>query len=188
MSSSDRTPSPRPGEPDDGPAIATLEDLFAVAWQIEADAVERYHMLADQMETFNNRELTDIFRDLARAEGIHRDEIKRMAGDIDVAAHASKLPNWGKGDSPEEADIGDAHYLMTPWHALQMALAGEERALAYFEYVVATTDDAKIHDMAKEFAEEEAEHVALCHRLLKRYPEPKGEAWAEDPDPPASLE
>jgi rubrerythrin len=185
---SERETAPRPGEPADGPPIHSLEDLFAVAWQIEADAVERYHMLADQMETFNNRELTDIFRDLARAEGIHRDEIKRMAGDIDVVAHARELPDWGKGESPEKADLGDAHYLMTPWHALRMALAGEERAFAFFKFVVATTDDPKIHEMATEFAEEEAEHVALCHRLLKKYPAPQGEAWADDPDPPVPLE
>lgn len=188
MTPSDPSKSSRPDKPADGPAITSLEELFAVAWQIEADAVERYHMLADQMETFNNQELTAIFRDLARAEGLHRDEIKRMAGDIDVTARARALPDWGKGESPEQVDLGDAHYLMTPWHALRMALAGEERALAYFEYVVATTDDLKIHDMAKEFAEEEAEHVALCHRLLKRYPEPQGEAWADDPDPPVPLE
>ncbi|MBL8586426.1 MAG: rubrerythrin, partial [Bradyrhizobiaceae bacterium] len=89
---------------------------------------------------------------------------------------------------PEKADLGEAHYLMTPWHALQMALAGEERALGYFQHVVATTDDSKIRDMAQEFAEEEAEHVALCHRLLKKYPAPQTEAWAEDPDPPVPLE
>ena len=176
------------GGPAGGPPIANLADLFAVAWQIEADAVERYRLLADQMDTFNNTELAHVFRDLARAEGIHRDEIQRMAGDIDVVARARQLPEWGKGESPEKADLGDAHYLMTPWHALKMALAGEERALSYFQHVVATTDDPKVREMAREFVEEEAEHVNLCHRLLKRYPEPQGEAWADDPDPPVPLE
>ncbi|MFY9625239.1 MAG: rubrerythrin, partial [Rhodoplanes sp.] len=88
----------------------------------------------------------------------------------------------------ENADLGDAHYLMTPWHALKMALAGEERALSYFQHVVATTDDPKVREMAREFVEEEAEHVNLCHRLLKRYPEPQGEAWSDDPDPPVAQE
>ena len=74
----DRVPA-KPGDPGDGPPVANLADLFAVAWRIEADAVERYHLLADQMETFNNTELALVFRDLARAEGIHRDEIQRMA-------------------------------------------------------------------------------------------------------------
>jgi rubrerythrin len=183
----DRTVA-KPGEPSGGPPIANLEDLFAVAWQIEADAVERYRLLADQMDTCNNTELAYIFRDLARAEGIHRDEIQRMAGDIDVVARARELPDWGKDESPEKADLDDAHYLMTPWHALKMALANEERALSYFQHVVATTDDPKVQEMAKEFVEEEAEHVNLCHRLLRKYPAPEGDSWSDDPDPPIAQE
>jgi len=183
----DRTVA-KPGEPGGGPPIASLADLFAVAWQIEADAVERYRLLADQMDTFNNTELAYVFRDLARAEGIHRDEIQRLAGDIDVVARARQLPDWDKGESPEKADLGEAHYLMTPWHALTMALAGEERALSYFQHVVATTDDPKVREMAREFVEEEAEHVNLCHRLLRKYPAPQGDSWSDDPDPPIAQE
>ncbi len=189
MSASDDRDDATKGEPgDDGPQIATLADLFAVAYRIEADAVERYHLLADQMETHNNAELAFVFRDLARAEGIHRDEIQRMAGDIDVVAHASRMPDWRRGESPEEADLGAAHYLMTPWHALKMALAGEERALSYFQHVVATANDPKVQEMAKEFVEEEAEHVNLCHRLLRKYPAPQGESWPDDPDPATAQE
>ncbi len=168
------------------PKVASLADLFALAWQIEADAVERYKMLADQMETHNNPELVKVFRDLARAEGIHAEEIRRLAGDIDVVAHAQHTGGW-HGDSPEEADLAAAHYLMTPWHALQMALAGEKRALEFFKGVVETAKDAKIKHMAAEFVEEEAEHVNLVHRLLRKYPAP-AEGWAEDPDPPNTVE
>ena len=169
------------------PQITSLVDLFAIAYRIEADAVERYELLADQMETHNNPELTAIFRDLARAEGIHRDEIRRMAGDIDVVAHAQRMGGWGRGDSPEEAELDQASYLMTPWHALKLALAGEERALAYFQAVVASTKDPAIRKMAEEFVEEEAEHVNLVHRLLRKYPRPSA-SWADDPDPPVAQE
>lgn len=171
----------------DIPKIANLADLFAIAYQIEADAVERYTLLADQMETYNSPDLVKVFRDLARAEGIHAEEIRRQAGNIDVVAHARKMEKWKKSESPEEADLGAAHYLMTPWHALQLALAGEERALAFFTHVVESAKDEKIKEMAKEFVEEEAEHVNLVHRLLKKYPRPP-EGWASDPDPAVSQE
>ncbi len=171
----------------DAPKITNLADLLAIAYQIEADAVERYKTLAEQMETYNNPDLVKVFRDLARAEGIHAEEIRRQAGDIDVVAHARKVAKWKKGESPEEADLGEAHYMMTPWHALQLALVGEERALAFFTHVVETTKDAKVKDMAKEFVEEEAEHVNLVHRLLKKYPKP-AESWSNDPDPAISQE
>jgi rubrerythrin len=169
------------------PEIKTLADLFAVAYQIEADAVERYELLADQMETHNNVELVAMFRDLARAEGIHRDEIKRLAGDIDVVAHAQRMAKWRRGESPEEVDLGAAHYLMTSHGALKLALAGEERALAFFQSVVATAKDAKVKKMAEEFVEEEAEHVNLVHRLLRKYP-PDSETPLTDLDPPVSQE
>lgn len=172
---------------DTGPKIDTLTDLLAAAYKIEADAVERYQMLADQMEVYNNPELVDVFRDLAKAEGFHAEEIRRQAGDIDVVAHARRIA-FGRGDSPEEVDMGAAHYMMTPWHALQMALAGEKRALAYFTEVVGTTKDPKVKEMAEEFVEEEAEHVNLCHRLLRKYPAPSGESWQDDPDPPVAQE
>ena len=169
------------------PKIASLAELLAAAYRIEADAVERYELLADQMETHNNPELMAVFRDLARAEGIHRDEIRRMAGDIDVVAEAERMARWGRGDSTEEVEIDQISYLMTPWHALELALAGEERALAFFQSVAAGAKDRKIKEMAEEFVEEEAEHVNLVHRLLRKYPKPE-ETWAQDPDPPAAQE
>ncbi len=164
------------------PKVSTRADLFAIAWQIEADAVERYDQLAKQMESFNNPELAALFRDLARAEAIHRDEIRRMADDPQIEARAHAAAQW-TGDSPEQADLAASHYLMTPWHALQLALAGEKRALAFFQEVSASTSDPVVKKIADGFAAEEAEHVELVERLLLKYPEPP-ENWAHDPDPP----
>lgn len=171
----------------DQPRITSLADLFAVAFQIEADAVVRYDLLAGQMETHNNPELAAVFRDLSRAEALHRDEIRRLAGDIDVVEHANRMAKWKRGDSPEEVDLGSAHYLMTPWHALQLALAGEQRALAFFTSIVESTQDAEVKKMAAEFVEEEAEHVNLVQRLLRKHPRPS-ESWSQDSDPPVSQE
>jgi len=168
------------------PAIFNLADLLAIAYQIEADAVERYTLLADQMETHNNPELMKVFRDLARAEGIHAEEIRRLAGDIDLTGRANPLRSgWPGGESPEEVDLGAAHYLMTPWHALQLSLAGEKRALAFFTSIADTAKDAKVKEMAAEFVEEEAEHVNLVYRLLRKYPKP-ADSWSRDGDPPSA--
>jgi rubrerythrin len=169
------------------PKVSNFNDLLAIAYQIEIDAVDRYKLLADQMETHNNPELVKIFRDLARAEGIHGEEIRRLAGDFDVVAHARQIAKFEKSESPEEAELGAAHYLMTPWHALQLSLAGEKRALAYFTSIVETAKDPKVKKLAAELVEEEAEHVSLVHRLLQRHPKPS-DSWADDLDPPVSQE
>ena len=169
------------------PKISDLNDLLAVAYQIESDAADRYYLLAEQMETHNNLELMKIFRDLARAENIHGEEIQRLAGDFDVVYRARQIARFERTESPEEAALDSAHYLMTPWHALQLSLAGEKRALAYFGRVVEAATDPKVKAMAEELMEEETEHVNLVHRLLLRYPRPD-DSWAEDPDPPAAQE
>jgi rubrerythrin len=169
------------------PAIFNLTDLLAVAYSIEADAVERYMLLADQMETHNNPELMKVFRDLARAEGIHAEEIRRLAGDIDLTERVEALRSSWRGDSPEEVDLSVAHYLMTPWHALQLSLAGEKRALSFFNSIVDTARDSKIKEMAAEFVEEEVEHVNLVYRLLRKYPKPP-DSWPQDGDPPSAQD
>jgi rubrerythrin len=169
------------------PEIDNLNDLLAVAYQIEIDAVERYNLLADQMETHNNPELVKVFRDLARAEGIHGEEIRRLASDFDVVSHAREIARFERSESPEQADATSAHYMMTPWHALQLSLAGEKRAQAYFTSIVETARDPKVKAMAAELVEEETDHVNFVQRLLQRYPEP-GESWADDMDPPVSQE
>lgn len=170
----------------DAPRVESLTDLFAVAYQIEIDAVERYNTLAKQMETYNNAELAAVFRDLARAEGLHAEEIRRLAGGIDLEAHALRVAIWSKTESPEAVDMGAAHYLMTRHEALQLALAGEERALAYYQGVARTTANPQVRDLAKRFAEEETEHVALCHHLLRKHPPPA--TAPEDPDPAIAHE
>ncbi|MGO8922145.1 MAG: ferritin-like domain-containing protein [Xanthobacteraceae bacterium] len=170
------------------PPIFSVADLLAIAYRIELDAVERYGVLADQMETHNNPELTRVFRDLSKAESIHAAEIREMAGDADLNGRASALHSvWRKGESPEEVDLGAAHYLMTPWHALQLCLAGEKRALAFFTSIAETAKDAKVKEMAAELVEEEAEHVNLVYRLLRKYPKPT-DSWCQDGDPPAAQD
>ena len=170
------------------PPIFSVADLLAIAYRNELDAVERYGLLADQMETHNNPELTKVFRDLSRAESIHAAEIREMAGDTDLNGRANALHSiWPKGESPEEVDLGAAHYLMTPWHALQLCLAGEKRALAFFTSIAETAKDAKVKEMAAELVEEEAEHVNLVYRLMRKYPEPT-DSWCQEGDPPAAQD
>ncbi|MCC7461446.1 MAG: ferritin family protein [Gammaproteobacteria bacterium] len=162
-----------------GPDVTSVRDLYAIAWQMETDAIERYEMLAGQMETHNNLELAQVFKDLARAEGIHAAEIERMAGGPQIRQHALQVARW-PGESPEAAELADAHYLMTRADALRMALASEERALAFFENVVETSSDPQLRKLAEQFAEEEADHVGLCRRLIGKYQETGG-LGDEDP-------
>lgn len=72
---------------------------------------------------------------------------------------------------------------MQPWHALQLALAAEQRAEAFFGKLAAACDSEPVRQAALKLQREEAEHVILVRTLLEKVPEPKGN-WDDDPDPP----
>lgn len=169
------------------PGIGNLPDLLAHAYAIEVDAIDRYNMLADQMEVANSDELAKLFRKLASHEEHHAQEILERAGDITLPQIALGDQKWADEDSPEAAALEDAHYLMTPWHALQMALKAEQRAFEFFDHIAKTVDDAETRKWAEEFRTEEAEHVRLVEELLQRYPEPES-GWDHDDDPPVIQE
>jgi rubrerythrin len=76
---------------------------------------------------------------------------------------------------------------MQPYHALQMALAGEQRASRFFENVARSAKSATVRETALEMAAEEVEHVRLIEDWISRTPLPD-ENWAYDPDPPASAD
>lgn len=163
--------------------IGSVPELLAHAYRIEVDAEERYRLLADQMEVHNNPELASLFRDLASHEEKHAQEILRHAGEHGLTGIPEHAFDWGTSDSPEAADLDDAHYRMTPWHALQMALAAEQRAHDFFDQIVKTVTDTDVRKWAEEFREEEAEHVGLVERLLERH-DPPPDGWDADDDPP----
>ena len=168
-------------------SIGSTEELLAYSLALETEAVERFDDLADQMETHYNYEVADLFRKLARIEGLHVENVKK-------ASAGRKLPNllaweyeWEGGESPEGGAMEDAHYLMHPWHAIELAMQGEKRAVAFFRHVAETAVDDKVVEMALELAAEEEEHVALLEQWHERFPKPE-EGWDDDMDPPAVQE
>lgn len=167
--------------------IDSLEVLLAHALTIEVEAEERYQMLASQMEVHNNPELAGIFRKLAGIEGRHAEELRQRTAEMDLPKLAPWEYQWPGLESPEAADLGAAHYLMTPWHALQLALQAEQRAFRFFDELARKAEDQDVRKLAEELAEEEAEHVRLVDELLAKHQPPAGR-WDEDPDPAAQQE
>ncbi|HEX6530826.1 MAG TPA: ferritin family protein, partial [Burkholderiales bacterium] len=85
------------------------------------------------------------------------------------------------------APFDSLHYLMQPWHALEIALRCEQEAQKYYESIAASKAPAQVRDAAREMAAEEAEHVRLIREWMQRVPQPQA-GWDEDPDPPRMNE
>lgn len=163
--------------------VKDVEGLMAYAYALEAEASERYSEFADAMETHNNREVAELFRKLARIENMHAEHILEEMGWSSPPAPPTGGWRWEGLEGPETADHTDLHYLMQPYHALQIALHNEKRAEAFFKDLVQKAPSGKVRAAAQEMADEETEHVRLVEEWLKRTPRPESD-WAHDPDPP----
>lgn len=159
----------------------TLDEFMAQALAMEREAAQRYDEIADAMETHNNREVAQLFRTMAGYEAKHAEAI--MAEMSWVEAPGVPPGAWPATESPEVIPRDAVHYLMHPWHALELALAAEQRAEAFFSELVRTASDESVRRAAIELRQEESEHVAMVRQWMAKYPKPAGD-WAHDPDPP----
>lgn len=164
------------------PAVVSSADFMAHAYAMEAEAAERYAEFADSMEVHNNREVAELFRKLARIEQRHADQILEQMGWKQSPVTGANV-RWEGMEGPETADPTELHYLMQPYHALQIALLNEKRARDFFAHLAKATKDAGVREGALEMEEEEAEHVRLIEEWIKRTPKPAPN-WQTDPDPP----
>ena len=164
--------------------IASIDELMAYAYALEVEASERYAEFADAMDAHNNREVAELFRKLARIEHRHAEQVLEDMGWLSPPPAPHGGYKWEGFEGPETGDVGELHYLMRPYHALQIALHNEKRAFVFFGGLVKQARNSKVKKAAEKMKEEEAEHVRLIEEWLKRTPRPDAD-WAIDPDPPA---
>jgi rubrerythrin len=153
------------------------------ALAMEREAVERYTEFADAMEVHNNRDVAAMFRTMAQYEGKHAEQIMAQMGWKDAPEPPTGGFGWPELEAPETVPIDEVHYLMQPWHALQLALAAEQRAEAFFGELAQSATSESVRRAALELQAEEHEHVELVRAWLEKVPVPDGD-WATDPDPP----
>lgn len=166
-------------------AHKSVEEFLAHAVALESEVAERYAEIADSMEVHNNHEVAELFRKLADASQKHAAEMKtRTEGKI-LPKIAPWDFQWGDVEAPETPSMGATHYLMTAYHALDLARDAEIQAQNYYTSVADNTPNPQVRNLALEFAYEEAEHVDMVNNLIARYPEPE-DGWDMDLDPPAN--
>ena len=164
-------------------AIASIDELMAYAYALELEASERYAEFADAMEQHNNREVAELFRKLARIEHRHAEQILEEMKWVSPPPPPHGGYRWEGPEGPESGDITDLHYLMQPYHVLQIALHNEKRAEKFYGDLAKKAPIALVRKAARQMQEEEAEHVRLIEQWLQRTPLPQSD-WAHDPDPP----
>lgn len=167
--------------------IDSVEVLLAHSITMETEAAERYNEIADAMDVHNNPEVANLFKTLAGYANKHAAEMQGRAKSITLPHIAPWNFIWEDGDSPEAANVFQTHYKMTPYHVLQLAMTVEKGAFDFYSKIATDSDNDDVIALAKEFAEEESEHVTLLEGWVGRFDKPNQD-WDEDLDPPMMPE
>lgn len=138
----------------------SVEEFFVHAIRIEQEAALRFGQLADAMNTQGNREVGRLFRQLADYSKLHLADARERAGYRDLPPLRPEDYSWPDIESPEAAAIWAADPVLGREQALQVALEAEQAGMDYYSDVMKNTIDPELRALAKEFADEEAGHVA----------------------------
>lgn len=146
----------------------SVQTFLVHAIRLESAAAQRSDELADAMQTWGNLEVEAFFRKMAEYSRVHLKEAMARAGFRQVSELPAEGYDWPDGVDPESPDWWGVDGLMGIEQAIENALEGEKRGLAYYERIAAGTSNMKLKALAEEFAAEEREHVAELEQVLQR--------------------
>jgi rubrerythrin len=149
------------------PAIATVEEFYAHALAIEREAAERYAEFEEHFAGRGEDVLSGLCRNLASAEREHFEELSGACGNLTLPAIAAGDYRWRDADSPEATARELLYRVATARQLLEIALAAELRARAFFVWVARTAPSHGVQELASIMAAEELEHVRWVLQALE---------------------
>ncbi|WP_257164985.1 ferritin family protein [Bradyrhizobium sp. SRS-191] len=149
--------------------MMTVEEFLVHAIRLEREAADRFDHLADAMENCSNREVARLFRQLADYSRLHLASARERGGFRDLPELKHDEFQWPGPESPETAAIWAADPFVGREEALEIALQAETASYEYYKTILETTDDPEIKVFAKEFTEEESEHVAELQKWIRAH-------------------
>jgi rubrerythrin/ferredoxin len=148
------------------PAIGSVAEFYGYAMQVEQDAIDHYNELAAAMEKAGQKDVADLFLQLADYSRIHLGEVKALA-----AKPSGTLPShymWPHHVTPGQAETWAGDPTLARLDALRAALQGERRG---YDFYCAISDNSKDEELAKKargFVLEEGDHVSILERWIAR--------------------
>ncbi|WP_207063217.1 hypothetical protein [Motiliproteus sp. SC1-56] len=149
--------------------------LASPARAAKGELADCYAEVAEQLEHCNNSPAADTFQLLARRLRSHLHNLGPAPADDDAAP----LP-----ESPADEIFLRSHYLMTPYHAVELALTMEQQTHhALLNHL--NLDEAALRrtPVGHDYLAEQTRHFEGLRSLLAQMPAPPA-GWDEDPDPP----
>lgn len=146
--------------------MESVEEFLAYSIKLEEEAALRFGQLADAMASAGNVEVGKLFRRLADYSRLHAGDARARAGFREIPQLEAHEFDWPDIESPETAAIWAADPFIGREQALEVAFEAESASLAYYRNILETTQDPEIRAFAKEFVDEETQHVAELQRWM----------------------
>ena len=163
--------------------IKSPEHLFAQVYAMKCESEDRLQDLIDSLNQHNNIAAADIFSRTIEL-------IKLSLANIEQRVQGMQLPQippwesqWHCDDQPDLLCIENAHYLMSPLQALDLALFNEQRLQEFFKQQADIGMDEEIRLIANEFLVQEKQLTAQMQSWKKQLENSETEQ-NEDFDPP----
>lgn len=146
--------------------MESVEEFLAYSIKLEEEAALRFGQLADAMASAGNQEVGKLFRRLAEYSRLHAGEARARAGFRELPELSPGEFDWPDIESPETAAIWAADPFIGREQALEVAFEAESAGLAYYRNILESTTDPEIRAFAREFVDEETQHVAELQRWM----------------------
>ena len=162
----------------------TLQDALDLAISMEEEARERYLEFVRQVGGGRYpADAADMFGLMATYEAKHCADLaarrRQLFGDAPRTVTKEDL------DDAEAPDRGQPRVFMSARQAMEVALASEEKARAFFAEALRHVADPEVRTLFEELRKEEIEHARLVQERLARLP-PGPDLTEEEADAPGS--
>ncbi|MFO1078099.1 MAG: ferritin family protein [Planctomycetota bacterium] len=158
----------------------SLMDALDLAVLIEAEAYDRYRMFAEQLGHRAAGDAASAFAAMAENEKKHGVDLMQKR-----KARYGATPTRVRRDDlfdVEAPDEGSPRAGMSTLQAYEIALAAEQKALAFYTDALAHVQDADIRGLFTELRDEEVEHVRLVRAAIAALPPSAAREWELDDD------
>jgi len=157
----------------------TLMDALDMASLIEVEAFQRYEYFAAQLGHRDPDDAASMFRAMAVNEKKHGDQLAERRRVLFGDAPATvKLDDIFDVEAP---DFGSPRWDMSALKALEMALASEKKAFAFYDEALPSVTQPDVKALFLDLRDEEAEHIRMVEAIIAKLP-PEAKIDLEDAD------
>jgi hypothetical protein len=164
--------------------FSSLEEFVAHAQALEQELAERYAEMADCMEVHNNPIVARLFSELAAYGESRAELLLRVMQGREVPRVSPWEYRWlDLVNTGLDACLQQLHYLMTPCHALQLALLIERGAYSFYLRTLEAVPECRIQELAAKMLVDLRHHLALLQAWIHQEQDSLA-MTPEDLDPP----